>query len=438
MTNWREEYGRKTISAEASAAKVKDGDYVVFAGGREPYAIGRALAARKSELKNVRVFLPNPVYDFGWYSPGWEHVFHVTLAHPTSLCQQAVDDGRAEIVVGSLVPYDMGRDARRPDVLLLEVSEPDERGFCSFGTSVWNKRRHIKEARLVIAEVNNKLIRTHGDNYVHVSELDYFVAHVSTGKALGSGTLAGRARREPEPYIKDIVSHVSRLIRDGDTLQIGVGQTTEPLVNLGILEGKKDIGFHSEATPPGVITMVKQGVINGRRKTLHPGKVVVTSLGGGTREEMEWAHMNPLFLLVDVAYLEDIRVIAANDNMVAINNALMVDLYGQVGAETLGTRILGQAGGQLPFVIGATLSKGGRSITCLPSTAQGGRVSRIVPVLPPHTIVTLHRCLADCVVTEYGVASLKGKTIRQRVSELINIAHPNFRDDLRRAGSGLS
>jgi 4-hydroxybutyrate CoA-transferase len=290
---------------------------------------------------------------------------------------------------------------------------------------------------LTIAEVNKNLIRTYGDNYVHVSEISYFVEHVSTGRVPGTGTLASRQPKAPEPYVKRIAENVGQLIRDGDTLQIGIGRTTEPLLRMGMLNGRKDIGWHSEATPPGVIAMVRQGVINGSRKTLNPGKCVVTSIGGGSKEEMEWVNMNPLFLLVDVSYLEDIRVIAAHDNYVAINNALMVDLGGQIASETLGTRLMSQAGGQIPFVFGATMSKGGRSITCLPSTAQGGKVSRIVPTLPQGTVVTIQRNLADYIVTEYGVARIKGKTLRQRAQALINIAHPDFREELKREAKKL-
>jgi 4-hydroxybutyrate CoA-transferase len=242
--------------------------------------------------------------------------------------------------------------------------------------------------------------------------------------------LAGRELKEPEPYLKDITGYVSGLINDGDTLQIGVGRTTEPLVGLGLLEGKNDLGWHSEATPPGVISLIQKGVINGKRKTLHPGKVVVTSIGGSSREEMQWVHNNPLFRLVDVAYLEDIRVISEHDNMVVVNNALTVDLTGQICAESIGTRQLSGAGGQIPFVFGAWLSKGGRAITVLPSTAKNGTVSRIDPFLPPGTVVTIQRNCADCVVTEYGVARLRGRTLRQRAEALIEVAHPDFRSEL--------
>jgi 4-hydroxybutyrate CoA-transferase len=437
MTSWQEEYKKKLVSADEAVSRVKSGDRVVFTPGREAFAVGLALAARKEELKGVTVFTPSPGYDFGWYDAGWSDSFEVSIMMPTAVCQDAVDAKLIALNPGTLIPFEEGPDAPKSDVLLTEVSTPDERGFCSFGASVWNKRRVIAEAKLTIAEVNPNLIRTYGDNYIHISEIDYFVEHLSMGGAPGMGSLAGRAVKETEPYLYNVAQNVSDLIRDGDTIQIGVGRTTEPLVKLGIFKGRRDLGWHSEATPGGVISLVREGVINGSRKTLHPGKCVVTSLGGGTKEEMDWVTMNPLFMLVDIGYLEDIRVIAAHDNMVAINNALAIDLSGQIGAESIGYRFMAVAGGQIPFVFGATLSKGGRSITCLPSTAQGGKISRIVPTLPPGTVVTIQRNLTDNVVTEYGIARLKGKTLRQRAQELINVAHPDFRAELKKAAEKL-
>ena len=384
MQDWREEYKRKLISAEEAAGLVKSGDSVGFTVGREARSIGLTIAARKEELRDVKVAMPSPGHDFGWYDPGWEESFAVTIFMPTAVGQDMVDERRCDLAFGTVIPF-VKDSEERFDILLTEVSSPDERGFCSFGASVWNKRREINDAKLTIAEVNKNLIRTFGENYVHVSEIDYFVEHVASGGVPGMGTLAGRMPKEPEPYLKNIAEYVSELIKDRDTIQIGVGRTTEPLVRLGMFDGKHDLGFFSEATPPGVISLVKEGVINGKYKNLHPGKVVVTSIGGSTREEMEWVSDNPLFLLVDITYLEDIRVIAAHDNMVAINNALAVDLMGQVAAENLGTRVLSVAGGQIPFVMGTWLSKGGCSVTVLPSTAQGGTVSRIMPTLPPGT-----------------------------------------------------
>ncbi len=436
MQDWQEEYKRKLISAEEAAGLVKSGDSIGFTVGREARSVALAIAARKEELRKVKVAVPSPSYDFGWYDPGWEESFPVTIFMPTGLCQEMVDERRCDLAFGTVIPF-VKESENRYDILLTEVSSPDERGFCSFGASVWNKRREIKDAKLTIAEVNKNLIRTFGENYVHVSEIDYFVEHSSMGGVPGMGTLAGRTPKEPEPYVKRIAESVSELIKDRDTIQIGVGRTTEPLVRLGLFDGKHDLGFHSQATPPGVISLIKEGVINGKYKNLHPGKVVVTSIGGSTREEMEWVSENPLFLLVDITYLEDIRVIAAHDNMVAINNALAVDLMGQVAAENLGRRVLSVAGGQIPFVMGTPLSKGGRSITVLPSTAQGGTVSRIMPTLPPGTAVTIQRNCVDNVVTEYGIARLRGKTARQTCDELISVAHPDFRAELRKEAEKL-
>jgi 4-hydroxybutyrate CoA-transferase len=436
MQDWQKEYKRKLISAEEAANLVKSGDTISFTVGREARSVGLAIAARKEELRDVKMNVPSPGYDFGWYDSGWEEAFPVTISMPTATCQEMVDERRCDLSFGTVIPF--AKDSEEPpDILLTEVSSPDDRGFCSFGASVWNKRREIKEAKLTIAEINKNLIRTFGENYVHVSEIDYFVEHVSSGAAPGMGTLAGRMPKEPEPYVKRIAENVSELIEDRDTIQIGVGRTTEPLVRLGLFDGKHDLGFHSQATPPGVISLVREGVINGKYKNLHPEKVVVTSIGGSTREEMEWVSDNPIFLLVDVTYLEDIRTIAAHDNMVAINNALAVDLMGQVAAENLGRRVLSVAGGQIPFVMATWLSKGGRSITVLPSTAQGGTVSRIMPTLPPGTAVTIQRNCVDNVVTEYGLAQLRGKTARQRAEELISIAHPDFRAELKKEAQKL-
>jgi 4-hydroxybutyrate CoA-transferase len=440
MEDWHEKYKRQVISAEEAAQMVKSGDKVVFSAGRETFAIGMAIAARLGELKNVKIFVPSPGYDFGWYDAGWDESFDVTVMMGTATCQEAIDTRRCDFNFGTIVPFYMIEEMLNPDILLIEVSPPNEKGFCSFGQSLWNKRKHVAQAKLVVAEVNKNLIRTYGDNFVHVSEINYLVEHLTTGAEPGKGSLAGRVKKEPEPFLKDIAGYVSGLIKDKDTIQIGVGRTTEPLVQLGLFDNKHDLGYHSEATPPGVITLVKEGVINGKYKTLNPEKVVVTSLGGGTREEMEWASDNPLFWLVDVDYLEDMRVIAAHDNMVALNNVMAIDLTGQVAAEGLGTRQWSIAGGQIPFVIGSVISKGGRCIFVLPSTARdkdGQLTSRIMPLLPQGTPVTTLRNFVQYVVTEYGIANLWGKSRRNRCLELISIAHPDFRAELKKEAERL-
>ncbi|MFC1860655.1 acetyl-CoA hydrolase/transferase family protein [Chloroflexota bacterium] len=430
MDDWKEEYRRKFISAEDAAALVKSGDRVAFTSGREAFAIGLSLAARKEELKDVHILVPTPTYDFGWYDDGWQDSFDIVVRMVTGTCQEAMDAHRIDFDPSTVIPFVELAGLAKADVIITEVSTPDENGFCSFGASLWAKRRQVENAKIVIAEVNENLIRTCGDNYVHISEIGHFVEHISSGIGMSSGSLAGRELKGPDPSLKAIAANCSKIIKDGDTLQIGVGRATEPLVSLGMLDGKRDLGWHSEATPPGIISLIRQGVINGKYKTLHQGKAVVTSIGGSSREEMQWVNNNPIFWLVDVTYLEDMRIIGAHDNFVAINNALAIDLTGQVASETLGTRQMAAAGGQIPFVFGAWLSNGGRSITVLPSTAKSGTLSRIMPTLPEGTIVTVQRNCTDYVVSEYGIAHLKGKTLRQRAEELIAIAHPDFRAGL--------
>jgi len=439
VKDWREEYERKLITAEEAAQLVKPGDTVSFVLGREAYSIGLAIAARAGELRDVKVFQPFPGYDFGWYEPGWEELFQITIYMPTAISQQMVDDRRCNIEINDILGWSEATWGES-DIVIAEVSPPNDEGFCSFGAALWNKRKHIKKGKIVLAEVNDRLIRTFGDNFVHVSEIDYFVPHQATGGIVAEGSLAGREVKKPEPYMNDITGYVSELIRDGDTIQIGIGRVTERLVELGLLDGRCDIGWYSEATPPRVIRLVREGVINGKRKNFFPGKVVVTSLGGASKEDMDWANNNPLFWLVDVDFLWDVRNIAANDNMVAINQALTIDLSGQIASESIGYRIFSGSGGQTAFAYGALLSKGGRGITILPSMARtkdGRLISRIASSFEPGTAITVTRNCADYVVTEYGIAKLRGKSLRKRAEELVAIAHPDFRAELKKEAQRL-
>ncbi|MFC1967515.1 acetyl-CoA hydrolase/transferase family protein [Chloroflexota bacterium] len=427
---WQEEFKKKTISADEAANFVKSGDCVVISA-REPHNLCLALAARVGELKDIEIYGVAGGFDVGWYDAGWEGSFKIALNMPTAVSQAAFEEKRTDLIVGPLIPFSMAPANRDMDVFLVEISTPDENGFCSFGNSAWDKKKRINEAKLAIGEMNSHFIRPCGSAaYVHISELDYVVEHQSAGGTPGKGSLTGRALKPDEPYLQPIMENVRSLIKDGDTIQIGVGRTTERLVKLGLLEGKNDLGLHTEATMPGVIKAVRDGVINGKYKTINRDKAVVTTVGGDTREEMNWVNQNPLFEMVDVFYLEDIRVIAAHDNMVCINNILGIDFTGQIGSETIGTRLIGPAGGQPPFAIAAQLSKGGRSISIMPSTVGNGKTSRIMPFLPQGTVVTIPRTCTDYVVTEYGIAELRGRTARQRAERLIAIAHPDHRDDL--------
>jgi len=436
--NGQEEYQRKLVTPEEAVKVVKPGDHVAFTYGREPLALGLALAKRKDELKDVTVFVRTPGRDFGWYDPGWEDSFQIEISYVLPIVREMAHEHRCDFRIGGLLSLSSDDPVvTNADVLLVEVSPPDDRGFCSFGASVWGKKRQVQMAKKVLAEVNPNLIRTYGDNFVHVSEIDYFVEHQTTGKMPGATDLLGRKTWQPGEVEKVIASHVSTLINDGDTLQIGVGSTSEWIVQLGALDNKHDLGWHSETTPRGIIKLVREGVITGKYKQIHTGKAVAVAVGGGTMEDMEFVNGNPMFELYDGDYVLNPRVVSQLDNMAAINSAVCVDLTGQIGAESIGTSMVSGTGGQLAFAVGCQLSKGGHFITTLPATARGGTVSRIVSIMEPGTIITVPRTLADTVVTEYGIARLKGKTQRERATALIKIAHPDFRAKLEKAAKEL-
>lgn len=432
--DWREEYQKKLVSPEGAVKAIKSGDRVFFTPGRQPWALGLALAARKEELTGVKITVPTPDRDFGWYDRGWEESFEIIVGFGMPIVWEMMSERRCDMAVGVMGGIDINEEAL--DVVLVEISTPDEHGFCSFGQSVWNKKEMVQAAKLVLAEVNSRLIRTYGTNYVHVSEIDYFVEHTPSESLPGRADLRGKSVSEPREELKHIADYLSTLIKDGDTLEIGVGTTTEPLPQLGIFDNKHDLGWHSEHTPGKIIELAREGVFTGKYKTINQGKVVATAFGG-SREDLEYVQMNPTFELHSVVYVNDYRTVSAHDNMVAINNALSIDLTGQITAESIGPRMLGGTGGQLSFAIGAAYSKGGRCVTLLPSTARGGTVSRIVAMFEPGTAITVPRSLADFVITEYGIASLRSKTQRQRAEEMISIAHPDFRADLRKEAQKL-
>lgn len=435
--DWKEEYERKLTTAEEAVKHIKSGDRVAFAYGLEPNDLGLALVGRAAEVQGIRLYVPAPGRDFPWYEPGWENTIDVSIGFVLPLVRQAAEEHRADYMVSGLLWTQQPGAMEPVDVLLIYLSTPDERGFCSFGASLWDKKRAVQSARLVLAEVSPDLLRTYGENYVHVSEIDYFVPHTPTGKSLGTTDILGRKTSGPGPVEKTIAGYVASVMKDGDTFEVGVGGVAEWLVQMDVLDNKHDLGIHSENLPRGMASLVMKGVVTGKRKTLNPGKVISTACGGGSKEEMDFIHMNPLFELHPSDYVLDPAVIRAHDNMVAINAALAVDLTGQIAAESVGPTMLSGTGGQLAFATGAALSRGGRNITVLQSSAQSWKVSRIVPQLAPGTVVTVPRTLADIVVTEYGIARLKGKTQRQRAGELIAIAHPDFRAELREEAGRL-
>ena len=433
---WQDEFKRKLTTPEEAVKVVKSGDRLYFTRGNEPIALSMALLARASELRNVKIYLPTPGRDLGWYDPGFEDSFQIEVGYILPVVRQMMVERRCDYRVGPLHAAEKW-EQDEIDVLFTQLSPPDQHGYCSFGASLWDKKQKVLQARVVLAEINANLIRTYGENYVHVSDIDYFVEHTPTGRTPGATDLLGRKTTGPGEIEKRIAEHIGTLIKDGDTMEIGVGAAAEWVARLGILDSRHDLGWHSENTPLGVLKLAREGVVTGRCKTINTGKLVATAVGGGTKEDMDWVDGNPMCELHPAHYILDPCVISAHDNMVAINAALAVDLTGQIASESLGPQMYSGTGGQLAFAIGAQLSKGGRSIEALPSTAKNGTISRITPMLEPGSVVTVPRTLADIVVTEYGIARLRGRTQRERAEALIAIAHPDFRAELKKAAQRL-
>ncbi|MEE9249003.1 MAG: acetyl-CoA hydrolase/transferase C-terminal domain-containing protein [Dehalococcoidia bacterium] len=485
--DWKEHYEKNTVSAGEAVQVVKSGDTVAL-GIDPPDFLISALAARREDLKDVHILSHGPDFDPGWLQPGWDGSFPVTVqiymgpvGRPSY--SRGLIDYYPMIFSHQFKPFDEHRDPRQKiDVFVTIVSPPDEHGFCSFGAGVWDKRRMAQTAETVIAEVDASYIRTYGTNYIHVSEIARFVENTTNEMPLDEGRLLVQQAQNTEtraelerilPYMsgtqrqqiltrlyegtakqvqeiarqmgwvdppedaKRIAEYVSDLIRDGDTIQIGVGTPGGFLPTLGAFDDKKDLGWHSEMGAQGVIKLIERGVINGCRKTINRNVAVFTGLVGCGWDEIAYAADNPLVELRDAEYVVNIRTAAAHDNMVSINNAIAIDLSGQINSETIGARLQNGTGGQTELHIGAVLSRGGRAITLLRSTAAGGTVSRIVAQHEQGAVITIPRTFADIVVTEYGVARLLGKSIRERARELIAIAHPDFRKDLQKLAERL-
>jgi 4-hydroxybutyrate CoA-transferase len=324
-------------------------------------------------------------------------------------------------------------DGTRPlDVYFVSVSPPDEHGYCSFGFMLWTSLELVEAAKIVIAEVDEDHIVTYGENHVHVSQLDYLVEkHGVT--TLGDVTSI-MGYEAPSVVEQQIARHAAALIHDGDTIQIGAGTVSMAVIEH--LKAKNDLGFHSEVCPTGIAPLIAAGNINGSRKTLHPRKAICTALMGDAYT-LDFAHLNPAIELRRLSYTNNPGVIAQHDNMVAVNSALSIDLTGQVAVESFGPQMYSGVGGQLEFTIGAMLDKHGRAITVLPSTARQGAVSRIVPLHPEGTVVSVPRTYVNYVVTEYGAVDLLGKSQRERAELLIALAHPDFRQELAGAARRL-
>ena len=486
-TDWRREYEAKLMSADEAVKLVKPGDLVAVPQAG-PFALHAALARRREELSEITIRLTTPPANPGWFDEGWERTFTMEFELFVGPNARHATDALRASYVPILFSTQFKHVDERPqeyaqyDVALINLSPPNSAGFCNMGVHMWNKRSYIRRSTTVIAEVVPDLQIAHGNTWVHVSEIDAFVqgdsmrsrdvvsqlvAQVEPEKrptvetllravdpilllgarAVFQERLAGMSLAElqaalaalqPPAEAKPIADAVAELIRDGDCLQIGTGDPARWIVTLGALDGKQDLGYQSEMAAAGIGRLVATGVINGSRKQVFKQKAVAAAWSGCDAEDLAIIDNNPLFQLEDPETLLRIPMVCSNDNMVAINNAISIDLTGQINAETIfGSRIYNGTGGQPDNHIGAFLSKGGRAITLLPSTALGGAVSRIVAQLDTGSAVTVPRYFADMVVSEYGVARLLGKSFKQRAKELIAIAHPDFRKDLQKQADAL-
>ncbi len=419
--NWKDIYEQKATTATEAIKSIKDNDYVVVAEtAGVPQFVLKELARHKDDYNNVRISHMLTLGDGDYMKPEcYGHFRHIALFVGAN-SRQALVDNQGDYIPSYFkdVPSLLGT-AFPVDVAIVQTSRPDDEGYCHLSLSCDYAMAAVEKAKTVIIEVNDRMPMVGGNNKVHVSKATHIVP------------CSYELPEVPPAKITDVEKAIGKncasLINDGDTLQLGIGSIPDAV--LVFLKDKKDLGIHSEMISDGVVELIESGVINGAKKTLHPGKVIVTFLMG-TRKLYDFIDNNPVIELHPVDYVNDPYVIAQNDNMVSINSCIEVDLQGQVNSESIGLKQFSGTGGQVDYVRGAAMSKGGRAIMAIPSTASHGKVSRIVPFLSQGATVTTSRNDVDYVVTEYGIAKLKGKTLRERAQNLIKIAHPDFREQL--------
>jgi acyl-CoA hydrolase len=414
----------KLLTAEQAVKHIKSGDHVFIQSvAAAPQTLIKAMTARSPELRGVEIYHLHTEGIAPYSAPEYKDSFHTNAFFIGANVRKGVAEGEADFIPCFLseVPLLMRREIIPIEVALIHVSPPDRHGYCSLGTSVDVTLAGVQMAECVIAQINPRMPRTHGDGLLHVREINIAVEVTD---------------EIPEPHKVQLTpdeiaigDNCAGLIEDGATLQMGIGAI--PNAVLLALTNHKDLGVHSEMFSDGLVPLLESGVVNGRMKHVHPKKVVA-SFVMGSRRLYDFVDDNPEIALLDVAYVNDPHVIRRNPKVTAINSAIEVDLTGQVCADSIGTRMYSGVGGQMDFIRGASLSEGGKPIIALPSVTQKGE-SKIVPVLKEGAGVVTTRANVHFVVTEYGVANLYGKTLRERARELILIAHPDHRETLERA-----
>lgn len=432
MAGWREEYERRRKSFDEAAALIGRGSIVHTPIGGDARSFMSAVLQRVMELDyqvTIHACSPTPAQE--WFSDAYATLpFDLrTEIYVGNTGRVALEAKRADfysnLFSNQFNVWDHRPDAREPiDVFLTQCTAPDADGYVNFGGSPWQKGDFARRARISIFEVWPFLPNVPTTERMHVSEVSAFVDTLLT-------ETPPVAETAPPPEARIIVGHVSEILRDGDTVQIGAGRTATHLVPLGLFEGKHDLGWQSEITPRGVVPLMMAGVVNSSRKSVDRGLHVTTTVSPRTPEEFEWLERSGKIETRAVREVNSILEVAKQERMCAINNAFAVDLTGQICSESLGTTTYNGTGGQPEFHIGAVLAKGGKAITVLPSSTKDGQITRIIPAVLDGQFVTVPRAFADYVVTEFGIARLAGKSQRQRAEELIAIAHPDHRGDLR-------
>jgi len=415
-------YEPKKVTAQEAMRALKSG-YRIFVTGNcsVPQVVMEAMNERAPQLENLKLIQVLTIGKADYVKPEMVPHIRVNSLFISENVREAVNDGRADFtpVFLSEIP-DLFKSGRLPiDVALIQVSPPDKNGYCSYGVEVGITKPAAESAKIVIAEVNPHMPRTLGDSFIHVSKIDYVV---EVDYPLPEVQMAISS-----PEQEAIADHLAALIPDGATLQMGIGGIPDAVLKK--LVNHRHLGVHTELFADGVVDLVERGVITNERKTFHPGKIVAGFVLG-TQRLYDFIDDNPIVELHPTEYVNDPFNIARNDRMVSINSAIQVDLTGQVCADSIGTRFYSGVGGQVDFVRGAARSRGGMPIIAMPSTARGGSVSRIVPILEPGAGVVTSRNDVHYIATEYGVADLYGRSIRERVKLLIDIAHPDFRAEL--------
>jgi acyl-CoA hydrolase len=415
----------KYVSAAEAVATIKTGDRVfVHGSAATPVPLVKAMQARHHEIHHVELVSITTMGDIDFDNPKWRESFFFNSLFVSTNTRKVANSMNGDYVpiFLSQIPQLFKKNILPIDVALIQVSPPDAHGYCSLGTSVDIARAAADTARHVIAQVNPRMPRTHGDSFIHVRDIDTMVWQEMELPELSYDGGAS-------PIIEKIADNVASLIENGSTLQLGIGNIPDQV--LKNLTGHKDLGLHTEMLSDGVIPLIESGVINNRRKKLNVG-LSVTAFMNGTRKLFDFVDDNPEIRLLDIAYVNDTSIIRQNPKVTAINSAIEIDLTGQVCADSMGVYQYSGIGGQMDFMRGASLSENGLPIIAMPSVTSTG-ISRIVPFLKEGAGVVTTRGHVHWVVTEYGKVDLFGKNLKQRAHALVGIAHPEHREWLEKA-----